>query len=281
MSAQPTAANQNAWIAAFRDELRKPEYKDIEIVDEVYGYDNEQKAFDADRGADDQVSRSRRHLRADLPGPARGRARARSRSTRARARSSSPACACRASPRNTCSTARSRSSTSGIRSSSATSPTMPPSCSSEGKIEGKPGDSFTIEAGNKWPGTYTIGDNGEIVTGDPLQYTADELQGARLLSAPAGSGGGGLPTAPRTSAREMARTSGAHEIAQAGWCGVTPLVELHGDHQTVRAGRGAEPMSISLCMPDGCIRSPARTAPARARSSRSWAASISPTAAAS
>src|SRR5271157_6033965 len=45
VSAQPTAANQNAWIAAFRDELKQ--YKDIEIVDTVYGYDNEQKAFDA------------------------------------------------------------------------------------------------------------------------------------------------------------------------------------------------------------------------------------------
>ena len=43
MSAQPTAANQNAWIAAFRDELSKPEYKDIEIVDEVYGYDNDRR----------------------------------------------------------------------------------------------------------------------------------------------------------------------------------------------------------------------------------------------
>ena len=48
---------------------------------------------------------------------------------------------------------------------------MPPRYFVEGKIEGKPGDSFTIEAGNKWPGTYTIGDNGEIVTGEPLQYT--------------------------------------------------------------------------------------------------------------
>jgi len=35
VSAQPTAANPNAWIAAFRDEMKK--YKDIEIVDEVYG----------------------------------------------------------------------------------------------------------------------------------------------------------------------------------------------------------------------------------------------------
>jgi len=41
----PRPANQNAWIKSFRDELKK--YKDIEIVDEVYGYDNEQKAFDA------------------------------------------------------------------------------------------------------------------------------------------------------------------------------------------------------------------------------------------
>src|SRR3984957_12630378 len=45
VSAQPTAANQNAWIAAFRDEIKK--YPGIEIVDEVYGYDNEQKAYDA------------------------------------------------------------------------------------------------------------------------------------------------------------------------------------------------------------------------------------------
>ena len=45
VSAQPTAANQNAWIAAFRDEM-KAKYPDVQIVDEVYGEDNEQKAFD-------------------------------------------------------------------------------------------------------------------------------------------------------------------------------------------------------------------------------------------
>ena len=47
VSAQATAANQNAWIKAFRDELKKPEYAGIEVVDEVYGNDNEQQAFDA------------------------------------------------------------------------------------------------------------------------------------------------------------------------------------------------------------------------------------------
>src|ERR1700720_3910122 len=44
VSAQPTAANQNAWIAAFRAEIKK--HPNIEVVDEVYGYDNEQKAYD-------------------------------------------------------------------------------------------------------------------------------------------------------------------------------------------------------------------------------------------
>src|SRR5439155_963149 len=45
VSAQPTAANQNLWIESFKDEMKK--YPDVEIVDTVYGYDNEQKAFDA------------------------------------------------------------------------------------------------------------------------------------------------------------------------------------------------------------------------------------------
>ena len=45
VSAQPTAANQNLWIEAFKDEIAK--YPGIKLVDTVYGYDNEQKAFDA------------------------------------------------------------------------------------------------------------------------------------------------------------------------------------------------------------------------------------------
>ena len=45
VSAQPTAANQNLWIDAFKDEVKK--YPDVKVVDTVYGYDNEQKAFDA------------------------------------------------------------------------------------------------------------------------------------------------------------------------------------------------------------------------------------------
>ena len=45
----------------------------------------------------------------------------------------------------------------------------------EGKITGKPGDSFTIATG-KWPGTYTIGPDGQLITGEPLQFTADNYK---------------------------------------------------------------------------------------------------------
>ena len=45
VSAQPTAANQDLWIEAFKDEIKK--YPKVKLVDTVYGYDNEQKAFDA------------------------------------------------------------------------------------------------------------------------------------------------------------------------------------------------------------------------------------------
>ena len=45
----------------------------------------------------------------------------------------------------------------------------------DGKITGKPGDSFTIEKG-KWPGTYTIGQNGQIITGKPVEFTKDNYK---------------------------------------------------------------------------------------------------------
>ena len=34
---------------------------------------------------------------------------------------------------------------------------------------------FTIPEGRRWPGTYTIGEPGEIVTGGPLEYTPDNV----------------------------------------------------------------------------------------------------------
>jgi rhamnose transport system substrate-binding protein len=45
----------------------------------------------------------------------------------------------------------------------------------DGKIQGKPGESITITQG-KWPGKYVIGANGQIVTGEPVQFTAENYK---------------------------------------------------------------------------------------------------------
>jgi rhamnose transport system substrate-binding protein len=170
VSAQPTAANQNAWIAAFRDELGKPQYKDIEIVDEVYGYDNEQKAFDLTVALTTKYPDLAGIYAPTCPGlPAVARA------------------------LESVGKGKGAIKLAGMCVPSITSEYMldgtiqvfylwdpiklgyvtyyAARLFAEGKIDGKPGDSFTIEAGNKWPGTYEIQSNGEIVTGDPLQYT--------------------------------------------------------------------------------------------------------------
>jgi rhamnose transport system substrate-binding protein len=39
LSASPDAANQNAWIAAFKEVLKQPEYAKLELLDIVYGND--------------------------------------------------------------------------------------------------------------------------------------------------------------------------------------------------------------------------------------------------
>jgi rhamnose transport system substrate-binding protein len=46
LSASPDAANQNAWIAAFKDTMAKdPKYKDLQIVDTVYGNDQSEVSY--------------------------------------------------------------------------------------------------------------------------------------------------------------------------------------------------------------------------------------------
>ena len=46
LSAAATATNQNAWIEFMRDELTRPGYENIELVDVVYGDDEPQKSYD-------------------------------------------------------------------------------------------------------------------------------------------------------------------------------------------------------------------------------------------
>ncbi|WP_084685361.1 substrate-binding domain-containing protein [Nonomuraea coxensis] len=50
LSATPNATNQNTWIEFMKDELSKPEYKDMELVKVAYGNDDDQKSFTETQG---------------------------------------------------------------------------------------------------------------------------------------------------------------------------------------------------------------------------------------
>ena len=171
VSAQPTAANQNAWIAAFRDEIKK--HPNIQIVDEVYGYDNEQKAFDLTVALTTKYPDLGGIYAPTCPGlPAVARA------------------------LESVDKGHGVIKLAGGCVPSITKKYMldgtiqvfylwdpvklgyvtfyAAKLFAEGKIRGQPGDTFTITNG-KWPGTYKIGDNHEIVVGTPFQYTAENV----------------------------------------------------------------------------------------------------------
>jgi rhamnose transport system substrate-binding protein len=46
LSASPDAANQNAWIAALKEVLKRPEYAKLELLDIVYGNDVSEDSYD-------------------------------------------------------------------------------------------------------------------------------------------------------------------------------------------------------------------------------------------
>jgi rhamnose transport system substrate-binding protein len=47
LSATPDAANQNAWIAAMKEALKGDKYKNLKLVDTVYGDDQSEKSYNA------------------------------------------------------------------------------------------------------------------------------------------------------------------------------------------------------------------------------------------
>jgi rhamnose transport system substrate-binding protein len=172
VSAQPTAANQNLWIDAFKDEVAK--YPGLKVVDTVYGYDNEQKAFDATVALTTKHPNLAGIFAPTCPGlPAVARA------------------------LESVDKGHGKIKLSGNCVPSITSKYMldgtiggfylwDPSklgyvtyyaakALVDGKITGKPGDSFVIDKG-KWPGTYTIGQDGQIITGKPVEFTKDNYK---------------------------------------------------------------------------------------------------------
>jgi len=50
LSATANATNQNTWIKFMKDELTKPEYKDIKLVKVAFGDDDDQKSFQETQG---------------------------------------------------------------------------------------------------------------------------------------------------------------------------------------------------------------------------------------
>src|SRR5258708_7715732 len=158
VSAQPTAANQNLWIESFKDEMKK--YPDVQIVDTVYGYETEHKAFDA------TVALTTKHP--DLAGSFAP---------------PGPGLPAVARALESVDKGHGKIKVSGNCVPSITSKYMLDGTIDgyylwnpiklgyvtyyaarafvDGKITGKPGDSFTVDKG-KWPGTYKIGDNGQI-----------------------------------------------------------------------------------------------------------------------
>jgi rhamnose transport system substrate-binding protein len=50
LSATPNATNQNTWIEFMKEELKKPEYKDMKLVKIAYGNDEDQKSFTETQG---------------------------------------------------------------------------------------------------------------------------------------------------------------------------------------------------------------------------------------
>jgi rhamnose transport system substrate-binding protein len=50
LSASSTATNQNTWIDFMKDELTKPEYKDMKLVKVAYGNDDDAKSLTEAQG---------------------------------------------------------------------------------------------------------------------------------------------------------------------------------------------------------------------------------------
>lgn len=50
LSATSTAPNQNEWIGLMKEELQKPEYSKLELVDTVYGDDDDTKSYSEAQG---------------------------------------------------------------------------------------------------------------------------------------------------------------------------------------------------------------------------------------
>lgn len=173
VSAQPTSANQNAWIKAFRAEMSKPEYAEFKIVDEVYGYDDEQKAFDATVALITKYPNLTGIFAPTCPGaPAVARAleTIKKNGEVKLAGTCVPSISAQYMLNDTIQVLY---LWDPIKLGYVTYHAA--KLMDEGKLKGEPGESFTIETG-AFPGTYTINEQSEIITTEPLEYTKENYK---------------------------------------------------------------------------------------------------------
>ena len=172
VSAQPTAANQNAWIEAFKDEMSK--YENIEVVDTVYGYDNEQKAFDATIALTTKYPELAGIFAPTCPGlPAVARALESVNKGHGKIKVSGNCVPSITAKYMLDGTIEGFYLWDPIKLGYVTYYAAKNMV--EGKFGGNIGDSFTITEG-KWPGTYKIDSTGQIITGEPLQFTEENYK---------------------------------------------------------------------------------------------------------
>jgi rhamnose transport system substrate-binding protein len=172
VSAQPTAANQNLWIKAFKDEIGK--YKGIDIVDTVYGFDNEQKAFDATVALTTKYPHLVGIFAPTCPGlPAVARALESVNKGHGIIKVSGNCVPSITAKYMLDGTIQGFYLWNPIKLGYVTY--YAAKALADGTLKGKPGDTLTITKG-RWPGKYMIGSDGEIITGQPVQFTPENYK---------------------------------------------------------------------------------------------------------
>jgi rhamnose transport system substrate-binding protein len=167
VSAQPTAANQNLWIKSFKDEVSK--YKGLEVVDTVYGYDNEQKAYDATVALTTKYPHLAGIFAPTCPGlPAVARALESVNKGHGVIKVSGNCVPSITAKYMLDGTIEGFYLWNPIKLGYVTY--YAAKAMMDGTIQGKPGDAVTITKG-RWPGKYVINAEGQIITGEPLQFT--------------------------------------------------------------------------------------------------------------
>ena len=169
LSAASTATNQNTWINFMKDELSKPEYKDMKLVKIAYGNDDDAKSFTETQG----LLQAYPNLKGIIAPTTVGIAAA-ARAVQSAGKKGQVAVTGLGTPNQMRQYVKDGTVTEfllwdveklGYLAYHAAAALV------QGKITGKQGETF--QAGEL--GTYTIGENGEVLLGEPTAFNKDNI----------------------------------------------------------------------------------------------------------